>query len=172
MSEKSETNAAIAPQLDMSSILKDVTDFAGVKAAIINEIKKIKSQGTTRIGFVSGPIGSTSQFVDDETGTAMEKSMCEMEKVTHEMIVEYNIPIFSSTDIFRVSWDQLTETKQIQQGILIGKKKEAAMNNLFGGILEESGITDIFMMKGYEKAPGCRHELGVAKNLKIKDHYL
>lgn len=163
MAESSEIGSPTIPQLDMPSILKDARDFASVKTVIVEAIKKMRTQGITRIGFVSGPIGNASPYVDDETGTAINKSMDEMRKVTEEMVTKHHIPIFSSTDIFRVKWKDLSEVQQIQQGTLIGPEKDGAMNALFGGILEEGGITDIFMMKGWRKAPGAIYEHSVAE---------
>ncbi len=162
MAEPLETGRSKTPQFDMPSILRDATDFTSAKVAITKAIKELRSQGVTRIGFVSGPVGNTSSFVDDENGTAMQKSMREMKKVTEEMIAEHKFPIFSSTDIFWAKWEELAEGKQINEGTLAGKEKETAMNNFFGGILEESGITDIFMMKGWRKAPGALYEHSIA----------
>lgn len=162
MTESSEISGII-PQLDMGSILKDARDFAGVKIAVVKAIKRLKDQGFYRIGFVSGPLGGTSAYVSDETGSAMDKSMDEMKRITEKMIANHKIPVFSSTDIFRAKWNELHEVQRIQQGTLTGAKKDATMNSLFGGILEEGSITDMFMMKGWRKAPGAVYEHSVAE---------
>src|SRR3989344_8736335 len=93
-----ETPRCPIPKMDMQSILKDATDFAGVKTAIVEEIKRMKNRGITRIGFMSGPIGKTSDFVDDEEGTAMDKSMDAMQYESRTWGLEDEMPIFSSAD--------------------------------------------------------------------------
>lgn len=164
MKDLSEARDSNIPHLDMQFVLKDARNFTDVKEAIIAETNRLRRLGATRIGFVSGPIGDTSRHIDDETGTAMEKSMNEMRALARQLSNQHHISIFSSADIFKARWDELDEGQKINKGLLVGKEKEAVMNSLFGGILEEGAITDIFMMDGWKNAPGALYERKIAEN--------
>jgi len=162
MLNPSEIDHQATPQLDMRAVLKDATNFTGIKTAVVGAIQEMRVKGATRIGFISGPLGETSGYVNDQAGSAWKKSMNEMKKVEEEMITQYQIPIFSSADIFGTKWEELVEGRQINEGLLVGDEKSAVMNSLFHDLLIEGGITDIFMMKGWRNAPGAVYEHSVA----------
>lgn len=69
-------------------------------------------------------------------------------------------PIFGSTDIFDIVWKKLKETS------LSSEERHVKMNELFTGIIK-GGVTDVFMMKGWELRDGCQVERKAAKDTEL-----
>lgn len=152
-------------QFDFSTILRGVTNYAGIETAIKGAVDVMKEGGAKRIGFVSGPVGSSETDRDKRSGE-IKSNMDRMEECTKALHEEHKFPIFSSTDIFRTVWKELDETH------LPREEMSDQMKILFRNILKNCGVTDIFMMKGWKESRGAADEYVNAKYFGITIHIL
>lgn len=162
-------------QIDFPRILSEAKSFKDIKIAVADEIKRLKQNGITRIGFVSGPLRYKNSNISEEAESD-EKAMRETIKRLQQ---KHGIPVFGSTSIFDVGvWDRLGEAKKLKNKSLSKEQREELqkeihlkMNEMFIGIME-GGVTDIFMMEGWEPRDGCQAEYAVsaAPNSGIKIH--
>lgn len=123
------------PQINYPEVLAGVQNYEGIQSAMAKAIREMKQKGVTRIGFLSGRLGISRTMSED---------MEEMRRMSQELCLEHKISIISSADIFHTVWNDLDETS------LPETKRKPKMVALFNGILE-SGVTDIFLMEGWDK---------------------
>ncbi|MDO8621059.1 MAG: hypothetical protein Q7R31_02145 [Candidatus Levybacteria bacterium] len=148
-------------QIDFPTILKGVKNYGEIQTAIGQAIRDKRQKGI-KVGFVSGPGGENHPDTDIRK-KLRDEAMKRMREYTIGLREKHDYPIFASTDIFDTVWKALEETK------LTEEERKPLMINLFDKILE-SGITDIFMMEGWRKAPGAVKEHEKAEEIGIKIH--
>ena len=152
-------------QFDFFTILRGVTNYAGIETAIKGAVDVMKERGVKHIGFVSGPVGS-SETDRDKRSEEIKANMDRMEECTKALHKKHKFPIFSSTDIFRTVWKELEETK------LPSLERSDQMKILFRGILKNCGVTNIFMMERWKESGGAVDEYVNAKHFGIAIHVL
>ncbi len=161
MSELHESQPSSVQQIDFAKILRGAKKYTDIETAIAKSIAELKAQGIERIGFVSGPINNSK---DPDPRVKREIMMRNEENMRQEIIrlaEEHGFPVFGSTNIFDVVWKQLEETKL--------DPEQRPMEELFNKILG-SGVTDIFMIKGWRDAPGAIKEKEFSANNGIMFH--
>ena len=123
----------------------------------------MRAQGIERFGFVSGRIGKGTESSPNLRLRSIKDDMEKMRKYTEYLREKYEAPIFSSVDIFDTVWKKLEETH------LPSTERSLRMKELFRAILK-GGITDIYMMNGWEEAPGAVDENETAKTIGLIIH--
>lgn len=157
MTEPVDARSPSDIQINFDAILTGARNYQDIQAAIKKTIDEKKQIGIERIGFVSGGIRSS----DSEAKIDRAK----MRDVTSELRMQHDIPIFASTDIFDIVWTDLEETR------LTPQERKPHMVSLFRGILG-SGVTDIYMIEGWQNASGAVDEYMIAQTLGINIHFL
>ena len=79
---------------------------------------------------------------------------------------QFGFLVFSSTEIFTSGiWESLPET------VLPSQERSHIMKELFRGILR-GGVTDVFMMPGWEESEGAVDEYNTAQELGLTTHFI
>lgn len=143
-------------QIDFPKILSGVKNYKEIQSTLIRKFTQITQAGINKIGFVSGPIRK-EPFSDTDRK--------KMRETVDNLKEEEGYLVFASTDIFDAVWNDLEETK------LSDEERKPKMDELFEGLIR-NGITDIYMMPGWEDARGCEAEHKAAIEAGISIHNL
>lgn len=163
MDEEKELTQTHNAQIHFPTILLGVRNYESIQTAISKTIAAMRVGGTKRFGFVSGRMGNGSETNPALRLQSIKDDMIMMRKYTEQLQKKYRIPIFSSVDIFNTVWEKLEETSLPQS------ERSAKMKALFRAILK-SGITDIYMMKNWEEAPGSIDEREISEQIGLTIH--
>lgn len=156
MTEPVDARSPADVQINFGAILTGARNYQDIQVAIKKAIDGKKQRGIDKVGFVSGGI---------RDGVEAKLDRDKMRETTSQLREQYGTPIFASTDIFDTVWTDLDETP------LMKKDRDSHMLALFRGILG-SGVTDIYMLDGWQNASGAVDEHKAAQNLGITIHYL
>lgn len=166
MTEK-EMPQTPSAQIDYETVLKDVHNLEDIGFVVCDVISKLRESGVTEVGFVSGPVNNSKDPDKKVRYEVMKENMQYMREVASNLRAERGTPIVASTDIFDVAWRDLEE---VQPDFPEGKRSER-MKDLFDKILA-SGVTNVFMIRGWRNSEGALHEKKTAENLGIQIHDL
>lgn len=146
---------------ELSKSLKDATNLNEVRDAMIIICKQIKLKNALmRLGYVAGIIYSDGP-------EKVEENIRILNDHTEKIKKSVDFPIFSSPDIFNNGlFDRLIEAK------LPRDESKAAFVKFHREILEQAGITDIFMTPRWEKSEGAKDEYETAVRLGLEIHYV
>jgi uncharacterized protein DUF4406 len=129
-------------------------EIVAVALKIINEIKK--TNPTVRIGYVSGTVSSQGP---DKIKDNLEK----LHRHADWVESEEGINVFSAADIFNdETYWRLNAPRPVHEEEFYVFWKE----------ILHGGITDIYMVAGWEQSLGATDEHETAKQLGLRIHYL
>lgn len=165
MDERLTGDLILNNQINFPTLLATVKNYGDIASSLKKTFGLLKEKGVEKIGFVSGPIANTAETDPVQRRKSIKVKMQLMRDYTTILRMRNQYPIFSSTDIFDIVWQELEETK------LSKEERAKKMQLLFREILR-NGVTDIFMMKDWRDSPGAIDEYETAKEIGINIHDL
>ncbi|QQG44393.1 MAG: DUF4406 domain-containing protein [Candidatus Roizmanbacteria bacterium] len=171
MGEERNIGKSQGPQIDFHKIIGAVRNFSDIQNALKKSIDEMKERGIQKIGFVSGPVAKNSEPDPELRRKSTMENSERMRKYAAQLREEQGFPVFASTDIFDIIWDDLEELKRVKEGTLSREEMSAMMKPLFQEVLR-SGVTDIYMIPGWDQSEGAVDEFKTAQEIGINIHYL
>ncbi|HUD09819.1 MAG TPA: hypothetical protein VMR77_03385 [Patescibacteria group bacterium] len=140
---------------------KNATNLVHVKKELIFILESLaKLPKTTRIGYVSGIVSSDG---DHKLAENIQILLVHTEKLRNLL----DFPVFSTADVItKELYDRFDETK------LEREKREKCFRSFWCEVIEQGGVTDIFMTPRWELSNGATAEHQTTRELGLKIHYV